>query len=53
MAATPRFLQRFLAYRAGVASGGYVAALVVVAAITFVIGVLFIRDTRDHRISTL
>jgi len=26
---------------------------VIVAAITFVIGMLFIRETRDHRISTL
>jgi len=26
---------------------------VVVAAITFVIGMLFIRETRDHRINTL
>src|SRR5258706_5650255 len=33
----PRFLQRFLAYRAGLASGGYVAILFVIAAITFLI----------------
>jgi hypothetical protein len=26
---------------------------VIVSAITFVIGTLFIRETRDHRISTL
>ena len=37
MAALPRFLQRFLAYRAGVASGGYVAVLVLIAAVTFVL----------------
>ena len=30
-----RFLQRFLAYRAGLTSGGYVAFLVLVAAVTF------------------
>ena len=26
---------------------------VIVAAVTFVVGMLFIRETRDHRISTL
>ncbi|MEO8202754.1 MAG: ABC transporter permease [Betaproteobacteria bacterium] len=31
----PRFLQRFLAYRAGIASGAYVAVLVLVAVVTF------------------
>lgn len=33
----PRFLQRFMAYRAGLASGGYVAVLVLVAAVTFLL----------------
>lgn len=33
----PRFLQRFLAYRAGLASGVYVAILVLVAIVTFVL----------------
>lgn len=33
----PRVLQRFMAYRAGLASGGYVAVLVLVAAVTFLL----------------
>ena len=39
-----------------VAKGNIYAGLwypVVVAALSFVIGTLFIRETRDHRISTL
>ena len=48
MAALPRFLQRFLAYRAGVASAGYVALLVLVAAVTFVL-----PGVDPHQISDL
>ena len=48
MAALPRFLQRFLAYRAGVASGGYVAVLVLIAAVTFVL-----PGVDPHQISDL
>ena len=32
-----RFLQRFLAYRAGLAAGGYVAILMLIAAVTFLV----------------
>jgi peptide/nickel transport system permease protein len=48
MAALPRFLQRFLAYRAGVASGGYVAVLALIAAITFLL-----PGVDPHQISDL
>jgi len=48
MAALPRFLQRFLAYRAGVASAGYVTVLVLIAAVTFVL-----PGVDPHQISDL
>jgi len=48
MAALPRFLQRFLAYRAGVASAGYVAILVLIAAVTFML-----PGVDPHQISDL
>ena len=48
MAATPRLAQRFLAYRAGVASGGYVAVLALIAAVTFLL-----PGVDPHQISDL
>jgi peptide/nickel transport system permease protein len=42
----PRFLQRFLAYRAGLAAGTYVAVLAVVAIVTF-----FITSVDPHQIT--
>jgi peptide/nickel transport system permease protein len=48
MAALPRVLQRFLAYRAGVASGSYVAVLALIAAVTFLL-----PGVDPHRISDL
>src|SRR5215212_9306105 len=48
MAALPRTLQRFLAYRAGVASGGYVVLLAVVAAATFLTTSVDPHQITDH-----
>jgi peptide/nickel transport system permease protein len=44
----PRFLQRFLAYRAGLASGAYVAILVLVALVTFVLPGVDPHQITDH-----
>ncbi len=44
----PRLAQRFLAYRAGVASGGYVAVLALIAAVTFLL-----PGVDPHQISDL
>ena len=48
MAEKPRLLQRFLAYRAGVASGAYVLVLAVVALVTFLL-----PGVDPHQISDL
>jgi len=48
MAEKPRLLQRFLAYRAGVASGAYVLVLAVVAVVTFLL-----PGVDPHQISDL
>ena len=48
MAALPRVLQRFLAYRAGVASAGYVVILVLIAAITFLLTSIDPHQISDH-----
>jgi peptide/nickel transport system permease protein len=44
----PRVLQRFLAYRAGLAAGGYVAVLVLIAATTFFLTAYDPHQISDH-----
>ena len=44
----PRFLQRFLAYRAGLASGAYVAILALVAVVTFFLPGVDPHQITDH-----